>query len=221
MKNDRVAMIREHVRKAIETGSFAVGQKLPTERELAAKFDVPRSVVRAAIVPLEFGGMVKREIGRGTYVIAPTSNQARVGVEEMDARPSELLEAALSCYPFISEVAAMKATRADLRVIEECVRKVENSRDNEEYRRNDAEFHMAIARATQNRLLVEQCAIIDRAAESMHWGDLELVEGDARDHGLILEALMKRNAPLARTRMEAHLDSARIVLNTDDASHDQ
>ena len=69
MQNDCVAFIRDHVRKAIESGTFAVGQKLPTERELAAQFDVPRSAVRAAITPLEIGGMVKREIGRGTYVL--------------------------------------------------------------------------------------------------------------------------------------------------------
>jgi len=217
-KNDRVAAIREHVRKAIESGTFAVGQKLPTERELAAQFDVPRSAVRAAIIPLEIGGMVKREIGRGTYVLAPMTNQAQEGVEEVDASPSDLLEAALSCYPYVCEVAALKATRADLRVIEECVSKVEGSRDNQEYRRHDGAFHMAIARATQNRLLVELCALIDRAGENMHWGDLELIEGDLRDHGLIYEALMKRNAGLARARMEAHLDGARIVVSTEEGS---
>lgn len=219
MKNDRVALIRDHVRKDIESGALAVGQKLPTERELAAQFDVPRSAVRAAIIPLEIGGMVKREVGRGTYVLASTTNQAPEADEEVDASPSEMVEAAMSCYPYICEIAALKATRADLRAIEECVSKVEGSRDNQEYRRYDAAFHMAIARATQNRLLVELSAVIDRAEKRMHWGDLELIEG-ARDHGLIFEALMKRNAELARARMEAHLAGARMVAMTDGAAHD-
>lgn len=221
MKNDRVVLIREHVRKAIESGAIAVGQKLPTERELAAQFDVPRSIVRAAIVPLEFGGMVKREIGRGTFVLASMAKQAPQGNDEVDASPSDLLEAAMSCYPAICEVAAMRATRADLREIEACLRKVEDSRDNEEYRRHDAAFHMAIARATHNRLLVELSAVIDRALERMHWGDLELIEGDLRDHDLILEALTKRNAELARKRMVAHLAGARMVVMTEEASRQQ
>jgi DNA-binding FadR family transcriptional regulator len=213
VKNERVGLIREHIRKAIESGALSVGQKLPTERELAAQFDVPRSAVRAAIVPLEFEGMVKREVGRGTYVLVPVAKQAsRDGGEEVDASPTDLLEAAMSCYPTICEVAALKATRTDLRAIEECLRKVEGSRNNQEYRRHDAAFHMAIARATHNRLLVELNSVIDRALERMHWGDLELIEGDFYDHGLILEALTKRNAELARARMVTHLTGARIVV---------
>ncbi|WP_144097453.1 FadR/GntR family transcriptional regulator [Croceicoccus sediminis] len=220
MKNNQVTAIRDYVRKAIESGEFPAGEKLPTERELAARFDVPRSAVRSAIVPLEIGGMVKREVGRGTYVLAPGADKVSDVAEEVDASPSDLIEAALSCYPYVCEVAAMKATRADLREIEECVRKVEGARDNEEYRRHDADFHMAIARATQNPLLVELCGIIDRAGENMHWGDLELIEGDFYDHGLIFEALMKRNAGLARTRMEAHLAGARVAVNTEEGADD-
>lgn len=221
MKNERVLLIRDHIRKAIESGALDVGQKLPTERELAAQFDVPRSAVRAAIVPLEFEGTVKREVGRGTYVLAPVAKEAPHGAEELDASPADLLEAAMSCYPTICEVAALKATRADLRAIEECLRKVEGSRSNQEYRRHDAAFHMAIAHATHNRLLVELNAVIDRALERMHWGDLELIEGDFYDHGLILDALTKRNAELARTRMVTHLASARIVVLIQEGQGDQ
>lgn len=218
MKSERVVLIREHVRKAIESGAIGVGQKLPTERELAAQFDVPRSAVRAAIVPLEFAGIVKREVGRGTYVLAPMARQAPQGDEEVDASPTDLLDAAMSCYPAICEVAALRATRADLQAIEECLGRVEAARDNEEYRRHDAAFHMAIARATHNRLLVELNAVIDRALGRMHWGDIELIEGDFHDHRLIFEALMKRNADLARRRMVAHLAGARMVVASNAAA---
>ncbi len=49
-------------------GSFAAGQKLPTERELAEQFDVSRPSVREALQKLEAKGLVSRKQGGGTFV---------------------------------------------------------------------------------------------------------------------------------------------------------
>lgn len=209
-RQSHFAPIREFVQNAIDSGTLPVGQKLPTERELAARFGVARSAVRTALAPLELSGVIRREVGRGTYVLRITAKGSATD-EDIDASPSELIEAALSCYPYMCEVAAANATRADLRAICECADKVRTARSNDDYRVHDAEFHMAIARATQNRVMVGLAAVIDRAQSRMHWGDLELVEGDPRDHELIYQALLKRNGELARVRMEAHLAGARVV----------
>ena len=52
----------------IEAGHFKSGDRLPSEHELCATFDVSRTVVRQALTELEMGGWVQRRKGRGTYV---------------------------------------------------------------------------------------------------------------------------------------------------------
>lgn len=209
---DHLASVRSFIQDALDSGALQPGQKLPTERDLAERFGVARSVVRAALAPLEAKGRISREIGRGTYVL-PTNDRATAIVNEIDASPSQLIEAARSCYPFMCEVAASTATRADLQAIADCARKVVNARGNDEYRIHDAAFHMAIAQATQNPILVELAAVIARAQSHLHWGEIELGESAPDDHEKILEALMKRNGKLARNRMESHLSSADVVVS--------
>jgi GntR family transcriptional regulator, transcriptional repressor for pyruvate dehydrogenase complex len=60
--------VRRFIIGAIANGSMPAGAQLPTERVLAKRFRVPRSVVRKALLPLEIEGKVTRQVGRGTFV---------------------------------------------------------------------------------------------------------------------------------------------------------
>jgi GntR family transcriptional regulator len=57
--------------RAIATGSLAVGDQIPTEAALGARFDVSRTVVRQALSDLERTGLVTRIKGKGTFVAPP------------------------------------------------------------------------------------------------------------------------------------------------------
>jgi DNA-binding FadR family transcriptional regulator len=81
-----------------------------------------------------------------------------------------------------------------------------------EYAARDAAFHQPIANATHNALLIEIARTIGRARDRTDWGELTLHEGAPQDHKGILEALMKRDAKLARERTKAHLLYARRSL---------
>src|SRR4051812_35948995 len=48
--------------------AFRAAARMPTERVLAERFRLPRSVVRKALLPLEIEGKVTRHVGRGTFV---------------------------------------------------------------------------------------------------------------------------------------------------------
>ena len=63
--SDQIVQQLEHM---LLEGSFAPGQKLPTERELAAQFDVSRPSLREALQKLEAKGLVSRKQGGGTFV---------------------------------------------------------------------------------------------------------------------------------------------------------
>lgn len=204
--------VRRFIAEAIENGSAPAGAKLPTERVLAKRFRVPRSVVRKALLPLEIQGKVTRQVGSGTFVSNRDEEQRVVPTGPVDTSPAELLEACLTCYPQMSELAVATATAADLRAIEQCLELLRHTATIAEYAERDTAFHQAIANATHNALLIEIARTIGRARERTDWGELTLHEGTPQDHEGILEALIKRNAKLARERTKAHLLYARRSL---------
>lgn len=204
--------VRRFIAEAIENGSTPAGTRLPTERVLAKRFRIPRSVVRKALLPLEIEGKVTRQVGRGTFVSNSHEEQRVVSTGPIDTSPAELLDACLTCYPYMTELAVATATAADLRAIEHCVQLLRQTPTIEEYAKRDTAFHQAIANATHNVLLIEIARIISRARERTDWGELQLHEGTPHDHEGILEALSRRNAKLAHERTKAHLLHARRSL---------
>lgn len=63
--------LRELLRGEIVSGRWAVGERLPSERELCEAFDVSRTTVREAIDALVYEGLLRREKGRGTFIASP------------------------------------------------------------------------------------------------------------------------------------------------------
>jgi GntR family transcriptional regulator, uxu operon transcriptional repressor len=204
--------VRRFIVEEVKNGSMPAGSKLPTERILAKRFRVPRSVVRKALLPLEIEGKVTRQVGRGTFVANGREEQRVVATGPIDTSPAELLDACLVCYPYMTELAVATATTADLRAIEQCLQLLPHTTTLAEYGARDAAFHQAIANATHNALLIQIARIIGHARERTDWGELTLHEGPPQDHEGILEALIKRDAKLARERTKAHLLYARRSL---------
>src|SRR6266542_289440 len=195
--------VRRFIVEAIESGSTPAGARLPTERVLAKRFRVPRSVVRKALLPLEVEGVVTRQVGRGTFVSNGHKEQRVVSTGSVDTSPAELLDACLTCYPYMTELAVATATAADLRAMEQCLQLLRHTTTIAEYGERDAAFHQAIANATHNALLIDIARTIGRARERIDWGELPLHEVTPQDHEGILEALAKRNAKLAHERTKA------------------
>ena len=204
--------VRRFIVEAIENGSAPAGARLPTERVLAKRFRVPRSVVRKALLPLEIEGKVTRQVGRGTFVSNGHEEQRVVSTGPVDTSPAELLDACLTCYPYMAELAVATATAADLRAIEQSLQLLRRTTTIAEYTERDTAFHQAIANATHNALLIAIARTIGRARERTDWGELKLHEGTPQDHEGILEALIRRNAKLAHERTKAHLLYARRSL---------
>ena len=63
--------IAADLRAAIEAGELTAGQKLPSERDLAAQYGTARNTAREAIRLLEAAGLVDIEQGRGVFVHRP------------------------------------------------------------------------------------------------------------------------------------------------------
>lgn len=68
MSEARHEVVYEHVSKAINSGEFSAQKRLPTDLELAAKFDVSRPTVARAMKRLQLEGLIIRKAGSGTFV---------------------------------------------------------------------------------------------------------------------------------------------------------
>src|SRR5882672_11347803 len=100
--------ISQKLAKAIGEGKYELGQRLPSERELAQTFGVSRPTVREAIIALELDGLVDVRLGSGVYVVnrlPPSGSESA-----KDIGPFELLEARRAIE---GEACALAALRID------------------------------------------------------------------------------------------------------------
>ncbi|WP_034916875.1 MULTISPECIES: transcriptional regulator ExuR [Erwinia] len=216
------------LRKRIESGQYAVGEKLPAERLISDEMNVSRTVVREAIIMLEVEGFVEVRKGSGIHVM---SNQQRhlvvadSGSEFGTAGPFELLQARQLIESNIAEFAATQVTRQDimqLMEIQEHARQEDRFRDSEW----DLKFHIQVAQATQNSALA---TIVEKMwSQRLHnpyWRKLHehiderSIESWCEEHDVILKALIRRDPYAAKLAMWQHLENTKQMLfraTTDD-----
>src|ERR671915_1229597 len=80
--------LEEQIKHLILTGSFQVGDRLPSIRALAGYLRVNRNTVARVISDLEREGFVESRRGSGVYVVEPP-------VAEKDSKRQEVLEKAM------------------------------------------------------------------------------------------------------------------------------
>ena len=189
------------------------GQRLPTERSLAAQFGATRHAVRKALDRLEARGKLWRHVGRGTFagrrqVTEPGSVSAAVPF----ARPREIVEARQVMEPQIAALAAVRASSAQLHAIENAFRKCAAARSMDQYEVWDEEFHGTIAAAAGNIVLQSTFQAVNKARKEIVWGAMRgaILRPERRqlftnEHERVVVALKARNAEGAWEAMRAHI----------------
>lgn len=156
--SDRIVEQLEHL---LLEGSYTPGQKLPTERELAERFDVSRPSVREAIQKLEAKGLVSRRQGGGTYVCDNLLTGLTDPLFALIARHPEsqfdLLEFRHALEGICAYYAALRGTDADLANIKQsydaiCLAQQQNNTEIEAKAVGD--FYLSVAEASHNMLLL-------------------------------------------------------------------
>lgn len=200
------------LRGAIEKGELAVGTRLPSEAALATRYGVSRSVVREALRSCETLGLTRTQTGRGTFVVADhVATDLTIGEfssrEIAEARPHvEIPAAGLAARNGSADA------RAELRRLADEMNRVT---DPPRWVKLDGEFHAAIARAADNRLIAAWQATM-RAALLRQSETLNLVahrrDAANAEHAAIVDAIEAGDAPGAQTAMAEHLDRVRDAL---------
>jgi GntR family transcriptional repressor for pyruvate dehydrogenase complex len=198
--------------ESIAAGQYAVGDRLPAERELAIEFDVSRPTVREAIIALEVQGLVEVRVGSGAYVRAlPGSTAIGFGISAFELTEARLL--------FEGEAAALAASQIkdeELATLGKLLVEMdrENKRGDGLTESSDREFHLTIARATRNAAIVRTIEDLwDLRSTSP---EAALVYSRARaadvkpvvdEHVAIVAALKGRDPKKARAAMRGHLSA--------------
>ncbi|KXF75313.1 GntR family transcriptional regulator [Paramesorhizobium deserti] len=212
----------KEVAQRIAAGRYKRGDKLPTEQELIAEFNVSRTVVREAVSNLKAKGLVQSQQGVGVFVLKDIpSNAFRIEEENL-----ELVEEILSVMELrISielEVAALAAIRRDdedlgkmrdaLDLMQETISRGESSIH------PDLAFHRAIAGATKNKHFLSIFnylgeVLIPRARMQTHKlngaTQQEYLKRISQEHQQIYLAIRNQDPDAARAAMRLHLGSSR------------
>lgn len=112
--------IHDQIRQQIEEGKWVVGDRLPSERELALTFNVSRMTLRQAIQTLSDEGILERRIGSGTYVAREKVQETMSGTTSFSEimlsqgkEPSSKTVSYFLTTPSSSEMEKLKLTAKD------------------------------------------------------------------------------------------------------------
>jgi DNA-binding FadR family transcriptional regulator len=207
--------IADQLRALIAGGEFAVGARLPAERDLSRQLGVSRPSVREALIALEVEGWVEVRTGSGVYVL-DRSHLAPTSAPAAEWGPLELIRARRVVE---GETAALAATLGRRKDIEAMTRAIASMRETAGRNvlpiESDRAFHLAIVEACGNAVLAETVQTFWNSRKKpiyMRLGDhFENAKSWHRaiaEHEAIRDAIAERDPHAARAAMHDHLDKS-------------
>ena len=206
----------------IREGVIKPGDKLPTESEIMARFEVSRTVVREALSNLQASGLVETRHGIGTFVQAVREGagltlNARELSESVDVLA--VLELRISLETEAAGLAAQRRTEDNLSSMAAALNAFSDAIElDSEAVPSDFEFHMEVSRATGNRHFADLMTylgtmIIPRTrintSNSAPEGRLKYLQQAHSDHENIFNAIRNQDSDGARAAMRTHLSNSR------------
>ncbi len=211
--------IIEQIIGLIRRGDLEVGDRLPSERELAERFGVSRQSVREALRAMEVIGLIETRHGGGSHItdvnIAPFLNMLAPIFLAKKGFEYELLELRFMLEVKAAELAAGSEQTEMLATIEDSVRTMRaavEEGDAEKGVQADIAFHRAIFAMSGNWVLSKAAEFIVSILEVTVAYGRRLILSDStnseeltKQHEKILDAIRDRAPAEARLRMEQHL----------------
>jgi DNA-binding FadR family transcriptional regulator len=211
--------IAEQLRQLMAKGEFAVGTRLPAERDLASQLGVSRPSVREALIALEVEGVIEVRTGSGIYVRQPSETQPPPSPSSntpADWGTLEVMSARLVIEAEVAALAARHASKADHKAIRAAWQQMKQEvAAGQVPRWGDEAFHEAIASACGNSVLLDTVrrlwqarngALFERLGNHFENPDSWLAA--IEEHALVMQAIEAGDSPGARKAMQKHLRQA-------------
>jgi DNA-binding FadR family transcriptional regulator len=198
----------------IAKGELAPGERLPGERQLAESLGVSRVSVRAALQRLKTQGFIAAVQGGGTRVVSSAMEMDPPFTEMVRVQSDNLFDLAEIRLVLEAWAAGRAARNATPEQVEEIRRTVERMAEPGRGRlrvRDDAEFHIAIGKASGSAVYTHILSVIrDTLTQLMEFQRHELFGGTEDEtivaqHRVVCEAIARRDPEAATEAMRAHL----------------
>ena len=201
------------LKELINFKNLEPGDKLPSERMLAEKFNVTRSNLREALQTLEFYGLVKSIPQSGTFVADIGVTALNGMIDDILGLPEptfkKLVEARIFLELKAVKLAAMRRTEEDLLHMENTLAEYsEKVIRGEDAVQEDLLFHLAIAKASANPTLITFMLKITPEIinnfEKHHVCDKDTAFRGIQEHKDILDAIKASDSDAAKSAMKVH-----------------
>jgi GntR family transcriptional repressor for pyruvate dehydrogenase complex len=211
--------IVEQLKDYFAKGELKPGDRLPSERDLAAQFNVSRVSVRQALTILETQGLLVRKVGGGTYKVSEEDFEVSQLVNLLTFKKAEInepLEVRRLIEPKMAQMAAERATQEDIAEMEDCLsRQKARIEAGELIISEDNEFHHAIAKATKNGIIIKLVEAIYDMLWQTRENSIKAEQGSKRSlegHYPILDAIKKGDSYAAYEAMRKHLEEVESLI---------
>lgn len=217
----RYALVIDQISNLIKKGIFKKGDKLPPERIMAKKLGVSRPSVREAYSALEIAGILESRVGSGTYVQSENINdflEKKINdIAAKEESPYEIFSLRKIVEPEIVALAAKNSKSENISEIGNILKKMQSQmKDEQSYTlETDRTFHMAIAKASGNSVLINVLQYILDLTEEELWKKIrgqiikspEHLKKDIEYHEKVFNCIRNKDIKNARTIMEKHFIS--------------
>src|SRR5690554_379376 len=217
-------VIVKQIEALIIDGSWAAGERIPSERELAKRFEVSRPSVREAIQKLEAQGLVTRRQGGGTYVASALDKQVVDPLFDLLARHPEsqfdLLEFRHALESVSAYFAALRGTDTDMeRIAESFAAASKEGLTTAKHAEALVKFYVAVAEASHNLVLLHLVRGMNDLLRDNIRKNLDQLK-DRSDvlaqmqvhREALVKAIMERQPEQAREACHDHLAYIEIIL---------
>lgn len=207
--------VADIILEQIKAGDYQVGDKLPSIQKLGKQYGVSVASVREALNALRTIGIIEMKQGYGTFIKQTEPTFFELGDKFTSlSQIKELLELREIVESATVEKAALYRTEENLvelkQALVEMGRAVTDGTSGEEA---DLEFHLSIAKAAQNTLLVE---LLNNISELMRnsmeetrkifiYSKQKTMNKLLEEHDVIYQAILQQNDVEAVGAMRAHL----------------
>lgn len=213
-------IVADELIQQINAGNFGIGDELPSESQLADSFGVSKPVVREALSELRALGIIEITQGKPAKVcevsVRPMARFLRVLSSQNENGLTEAMGLRRLLETEIVGLAASRITDTELeslRFLVDSMRTQEH--DHDEWVELDSEFHMRIAKASRNRLMLYLVEVLrgvlwDTIYTLRRQWTVEELNNTVQRHQAVLDALKERDPEAARCAMDEHFRATNL-----------
>ncbi|MDR3411193.1 MAG: FadR/GntR family transcriptional regulator [Formivibrio sp.] len=205
--------VADQIALLIQNGVYQPGQKLPGERNLIERLGVSRSSLREALISLETEGLIEIRDRSGIFVLGggQVDNDATQNGDVLEVFAArELIEVE------VAALAAQHAKQEHLETLTQLLGKmVVSSASDPKGAEHDRQFHLTLAQACGNRVLLRTVELLWENTQSVMEDQPPQIKHSestwqaiVMEHRDIFHAIREKNPQAAQTAMQQHLENA-------------